>query len=342
MLKARTLASRAIAVGSRPAKRTAANASLAAPADKHTKLNKKISDDQAIGAIPAEANRVLRTAETNLAFSTALDSIVGGRPMRESLSNTTGATDVNGHVIPGVGREARGALAQLMTSNGYVDAAGTADPTLAEPPPLCMRAQRAVQSQIRSDIMAGINDLTAGGGFLGSDAANRLAKMVMTGDISWDEVTKISKTLHPNATDRGGESYGDIVIAWELLEPLLRSCYETQFGVPDAGGAITSFHKRVGSTARHTKIPAASLITYIKRVLETWKNAVASFRRGETIHLNLMHAVEHSAHIEYYNSEALTARVTAAAAQQFQHRAGKGAKGAGGCVTHDRTAPLAA
>ena len=228
------LAVRALATGTKSAKRGPDSNSLAVD-DPRKKMNKKLSDDHVALSIPAAANRVLRDAEDTDAFGAALTSIIGGSTMLHGLSNISGATDNRGRMLPGVGTDERRALTQLSMSNFYVDAAGTNEPALSEPPPQCMRAVRAVLSQIQSSLQQSVNDITAGGGFLGSDSAAKLAKMAMHGDIAWDEVLKIAKTLRPDSSNRtAGVSHYDVILGWELLEPLLRIVYEAQFGVTSA------------------------------------------------------------------------------------------------------------
>ena len=228
------LAVRALATGTKSAKRGPDSNSLAVD-DPRKKMNKKLSDDHVALSIPATANRVLRDAEDTDAFGAALTSIIGGSTMLHGLSNISGATDNRGRMLPGVGTDERRALTQLSMSNFYVDAAGTNEPALSEPPPQCMRAVRAVLSQIQSSLQQSVNDITAGGGFLGSDSAAKLAKMAMHGDIAWDEVLKIAKTLRPDSSNRtAGVSHYDVILGWELLEPLLRIVYEAQFGVTSA------------------------------------------------------------------------------------------------------------
>lgn len=58
--------------------------------------------------------------------------------------------------------------------------------------------------------------------------------MAMHGDIAWDEVLKIAKTLRPDSGKQTGVSHYDVILGWELLEPLLRIVYEAQFGVTSA------------------------------------------------------------------------------------------------------------
>jgi len=235
VLKAKMLAVRALATGTKSAKRGPDSNSLAVDDPRKMKMNKKLSDDHVALSIPATTNRVLRDAEDTDAFGAAITSIIGGSTMLHGLSNINGATDNRGRMLPGVGADERRALTQLSMSNFYVDAAGTNEPALSEPPPQCMRAVRAVLSQIQSSLQQSVNDITAGGGFLGSDSAAKLAKMAMHGDIAWDEVLKIAKTLRPDSSNRtAGVSHYDVILGWELLEPLMRIVYEAQFGVTSA------------------------------------------------------------------------------------------------------------
>ena len=299
MLKAKALAARALAIGTAPPKRTAnvAFGPTSAPAASG-KVNKKLSESDATHAIAASANAMLRKHENDPSFEGALSSIIGGSTMRTGLA--------------GIPDEAREAFLQLGASTGFVDAAGTTDPNLQEPPPRCMRAVRAVRGQLEDALASSVNDVMAGGGFLGHEAASRLVKMAMLGDIQWDEAVKIAKSLRASSAVDKGVTHVDIMQTWEILEPLMRLCYVDQFGVADASGAISALTKRVGSSARYTGIMPGALVTYVKRVLESWKRSVAAFRRGEAAFLLLSPIVEFGPHVEYYNNEALTARISKA------------------------------
>ena len=168
-------------------------------------------------------------------------------------------------------------------------------------PACAARFAKDVRAQLHIALMDVALEDTSGSQQMPFSTAEKLARMLRSGQLSLDDFSKAANEMMGNKGTTC-DSLTAVVDAWELMQTGLGALAKA-LDWPELERGVRQLDRKLTTTARQTNKSAAQLNVWFKKVAGTYNRDLAQFRAFDGPKASLLEAV--AAHENLYSTDTL-------------------------------------